>query len=87
MKKITTEIVGAFTDEFFQGNPAGVCLIDETLDSTLMLAIAREVGYWRLFVSATEDRYGFIWKVAKRGGWQVESSPTEASAKTSVWRL
>ncbi len=44
MKNITTYIVDAFTDEPFKGNPAGVCLVDEALDPTLMLSIAGELG-------------------------------------------
>ena len=35
-------IVDAFTDQLFKGNQAGVCLLDEWLDSTLMQRIAAE---------------------------------------------
>ena len=42
--KIKTYIVDAFTDQPFKGNPAGVCLIESTLDDTLMLSIAKELG-------------------------------------------
>jgi len=35
-------IVDAFTDEMFKGNPAGICVLDEFLDKTLMQKIAFE---------------------------------------------
>lgn len=41
---ITTFIVDAFTDEAFKGNPAGVCLLQESIDPGIMLAIAQELG-------------------------------------------
>ncbi|MCK5415371.1 MAG: PhzF family phenazine biosynthesis protein, partial [Thermoplasmata archaeon] len=34
--------VDAFTDEPFKGNPAAVCLMEEQLDDTTLLAIAAE---------------------------------------------
>ncbi len=42
--KIKTYIVDAFTNEPFKGNPAGVCLIENTLEDSLMLSIAKELG-------------------------------------------
>lgn len=39
-----TWIVDSFTDQPFRGNPAGVCLLEDSLDDTTMLAIARELG-------------------------------------------
>ena len=36
--------VDAFSDAAFGGNPAGVCLLDEPLDETLMQSIAFELG-------------------------------------------
>jgi len=43
-KKLEVYIVDSFTDEPFKGNPAGVCLIEEKLDDTNMLMIAKELG-------------------------------------------
>jgi PhzF family phenazine biosynthesis protein len=37
--------VNAFTNEPFKGNPAGVCIIDEFLEPSLMQKIAAEVNY------------------------------------------
>lgn len=39
-----TYIVDSFTDQPFKGNPAGVCLPENEMDSTLMLTIAKELG-------------------------------------------
>ncbi len=39
-----TYIVDSFTDKPFKGNPAGVCLIENELDSELMLSVAQELG-------------------------------------------
>ncbi len=41
---IETYIVDSFTDKPFKGNPAGVCLVEKTLDSFQMLDIAKELG-------------------------------------------
>jgi PhzF family phenazine biosynthesis protein len=41
---IKTFIVDAFTSEKFKGNPAGVCLLENTIDENLMLSIAKELG-------------------------------------------
>ncbi len=41
---IETYIVDAFTDEPFKGNPAGVCILHETLSDTQMQSIAKELG-------------------------------------------
>ena len=41
---IKTYIVDAFTDKPFNGNPAGVCLIEKDLDDALMISIAGELG-------------------------------------------
>ena len=35
-------VVDAFTDKIFSGNPAGVCLLDESLDEQTMQSIATE---------------------------------------------
>lgn len=42
--KIKTFIVDAFTDKAFKGNPAGVCLLDEPIESILMQSIANELN-------------------------------------------
>ncbi|TDE29462.1 PhzF family phenazine biosynthesis protein [Flavobacterium ranwuense] len=39
-----TYIVDSFTDKPFQGNPAGVCLIENDLNDNQMLLIAKELG-------------------------------------------
>lgn len=45
MKKIIqTYIVDSFTDVPFKGNPAGVCLLDNTLSENEMQSIATELG-------------------------------------------
>ncbi len=40
--RITYYQINAFTGDYFQGNPAGVCLLEEELDAHLMQHIARE---------------------------------------------
>ncbi|MEP2026792.1 MAG: PhzF family phenazine biosynthesis protein [Reichenbachiella sp.] len=35
-------IVDSFTNELFKGNPAGVCILDHSLDESLMQAVATE---------------------------------------------
>ncbi len=42
---ITTYIVDSFTKQAFKGNPAGVCLLDTSLDESQMLNIAGELGF------------------------------------------
>jgi PhzF family phenazine biosynthesis protein len=42
--KIKTYLVDSFTDEPFNGNPAGVCLLDEKITETLMQNIAMEIN-------------------------------------------
>ena len=55
MKQIETYIVDSFTDKPFKGNPAGVCLLQEQLDESQMLAIAKELGLSETaFISKTE---------------------------------
>ncbi len=39
-----TYIVDSFTHQPFKGNPAGVCLLEKEINSTLMFAIAKELG-------------------------------------------
>lgn len=42
--QIKTFIVDAFTNEPFQGNPAGVCLLEEAIDAQKMQSIASELN-------------------------------------------
>ncbi|WP_081212324.1 PhzF family phenazine biosynthesis protein [Salegentibacter sediminis] len=42
---IKTYIIDAFTTELFKGNQAAVCLLENELDETTMLNIAREFGF------------------------------------------
>jgi PhzF family phenazine biosynthesis protein len=43
--KIRTFVVDAFTKEPFHGNPAGVCLLDQPIDSAVMQQIASELNH------------------------------------------
>ncbi len=45
-------IVDAFADQLFQGNQAGVCLLEEWLDAELLQSIAAETSMLRIVVSA-----------------------------------
>jgi PhzF family phenazine biosynthesis protein len=42
--KIKTYIIDSFTNEPFKGNPAGVCLLDESLSNNLMQSVAAEIN-------------------------------------------
>ncbi len=42
--KIKTFIIDAFTNEAFKGNPAGVCLLDNSIEPEMMQAIANEIN-------------------------------------------
>ena len=44
MTHIETYIVDSFTNEAFKGNPAGVCLLNQPIDESTMLKIAKELG-------------------------------------------
>jgi PhzF family phenazine biosynthesis protein len=44
MNLIKTFIVDSFTNQPFKGNPAGVCLLVNTLEDSEMLSIAQELG-------------------------------------------
>lgn len=41
---IKTFIIDAFTNQPFKGNPAGVCLLDEPIDVSIMQSIANELN-------------------------------------------
>ncbi|MFK7813354.1 MAG: PhzF family phenazine biosynthesis protein [Maribacter sp.] len=57
INRIETYIVDAFTDEPFKGNPAGVCILNKTLEDKQMLAIAKELGLSETaFVSKNENQ-------------------------------
>lgn len=42
--KIKTFVIDAFTDKPFKGNPAGVCLLETSLEPALMQSIAAEIN-------------------------------------------
>ncbi|WP_410768090.1 PhzF family phenazine biosynthesis protein [Fontibacillus sp. BL9] len=55
-------VVDAFTDEFFKGNPAGVCIVDEFPDSALMQSIAFENNLSETaFVVPRDGYYDLKW--------------------------
>ena len=55
-------VVDAFTDELFKGNQAGVCLMDEWLDDSIMQAIAFENNLSETaFIVKREDYYDLRW--------------------------
>jgi PhzF family phenazine biosynthesis protein len=56
-----TYIVDSFTDEFFKGNPAGVCFPERELGEADMLLIAQELGVSETaFVLQTEKSHTYI---------------------------
>ncbi len=55
-------IVDAFTDRLFHGNPAGVCMLDEWPDDSLMQSIAAENNLAETaFIAKREDHYDLRW--------------------------
>lgn len=55
-------VVDAFTDKIFSGNPAGVCLAPQALDSALMQSIAAENNLAETaFVTPRGDDYDLRW--------------------------
>lgn len=55
-----TFVVDSFTDKPFSGNPAGVCLVEQSLDEDLMLHIAQELGYSETaFIHALDSDSGY----------------------------
>ena len=55
-------IVDAFTDKLFKGNPAGVCLLNEWLDSDIMQNIAFENNLSETaFIVNRENHYELRW--------------------------
>jgi len=57
-----TYIIAAFASEFFRGNPAGVCILDDPLDSLSMQLVARELRQPETaFVAKMEDGWSIRW--------------------------
>lgn len=55
-------IVDAFTEELFQGNQAGVCLLDRWLDDSIMQSIAMENNLAETaFIVKKEEGYDLRW--------------------------
>ncbi len=55
--QIKTFIINAFTNKAFAGNPAGVCLITESIGMEIMQSIASELNLSETaFISKIEDR-------------------------------
>lgn len=62
MKKIQYFVVDAFAYGSFTGNPAGVCLLDEPLEPSLMQAIAAENRYSETaFLLKKDDVWDVRW--------------------------
>ena len=54
--------VHSFTDKIFSGNPAGVCLLETTIDDDLMLRIAAENNLSETaFVVAQDEHHELRW--------------------------
>ena len=57
---IKTYIIDSFTDQPFRGNPAGVCILEDEMEETLMQSIARELGFSETaFVRALSEEGGY----------------------------
>lgn len=56
-------VVDAFADEIFEGNPAGVCILDEWLPQDMMKKIAMEnnLSETAFAVKEGDDTYGIRW--------------------------
>ncbi|MCY6960238.1 PhzF family phenazine biosynthesis protein [Clostridium brassicae] len=55
-------VVDAFAEKVFEGNPAGVCILDEPLSDELMQKIAMENNLSETaFALKNEDGYGLRW--------------------------
>lgn len=55
-------IVDAFTDKLFKGNPAGVCILDEWIDESIMQNIAFENNLAETaFIVKRKDYYDLRW--------------------------
>lgn len=66
MMKIQYYVVDAFTNKLFQGNPAGVCLLEKPLDAETMQKIAHENNLSETaFVLKNENGYFLRWFTPK----------------------
>ncbi len=62
MSDITCFTIDAFTDRRFSGNPAAVCLLDESRDAEWMQAVASEMNLSETaFVWPQPDGFGLRW--------------------------
>ena len=60
--KQTIYQVDAFTDEPFHGNPAGVCLLERSVDASFMQQVAAEMNLSETaFLLERSDGYGLRW--------------------------
>jgi PhzF family phenazine biosynthesis protein len=58
--RIETYIVDSFTDKPFKGNPAGVCVLNQTLQNEQMQSIAKELGLSETaFIHPIEDQNNY----------------------------
>lgn len=62
MQLMKTYIVDAFTTEAFKGNPAGICFPDQPLSDSLMLSVAKELGF---------SETAFVTKGEMDGVWNI----------------
>ena len=59
---VTIYQVDAFTNKVFQGNPAGVCILNQPGNETWMQLVAREMNLSETaFLYKTEDGYNLRW--------------------------
>ena len=57
-KRIETYIVDSFTDTPFKGNPAGVCVLNQSLTNNQMQLIAKELGLSETaFINHSEEQH------------------------------
>ncbi|MCL4131942.1 UNVERIFIED_CONTAM: hypothetical protein GTU68_030212 [Idotea baltica] len=57
---IETYIVDSFTDKPFKGNPAGVCVLNQTLLDVQMQSIAKELGLSETaFITQVEEQHSY----------------------------
>lgn len=63
MSQIKFYWIDSFTDEAFKGNPAGVCLLEQSIPEQLMQALAKEINLSEtaFAVKSSEGRYQLRW--------------------------
>jgi len=62
MKSNYFALIDTFADEYFSGNPAGVCILDQTIDTSVMQKIAMEVNQAETaFLVPLHDRWSLRW--------------------------